>query len=147
MDYLQRQFRLFKFTQLIKKILSNPKLTTYKMQRKSLYQKIVNYYFSKDNPLENKENKILFPIATKQFEDAIKSGRNLDSIKHNLDFLQREFGDYFDQLVQEKVLMPDNDYPPSYSLNHNSSRVYWIIIVMGFATLLWYIVKIFINTN
>ncbi|HDY73016.1 MAG TPA: hypothetical protein ENH86_00380 [Candidatus Jorgensenbacteria bacterium] len=147
MDYLKRQFKLWKFVQILKEILNDLTLATYKLQRRSFYTRIKDYYFSRENPLEDKENKMTFPVATKQFKDAIPNGHNLDSMKRNLDFLQREFGDYFDQLVQEGVLVSDNDYPPSYSLNHNSPKVYWVLGVMSTAALIWGIVKIFVSTE
>lgn len=142
MDYLQKQFRLWKFVQILKRILNDPSLATYKLQRKSFYTRVRDGYFTKETPLEDKENNATFPVATRQFRDAAPNGHNLDSMRRNLDFLRREFGDYFDQLVQEKVLIADNDYPPSYSLNHNSAKVYWIIGAMASASFLWGIVKI-----
>ena len=147
MDYLQRQFRLRKFVQILKKILSDSGLATHKLQRRTFYTRVKDYYFSKENPLNDKGNKIIFPIATQQFKGAIPNGHNFDSMKQNLDFLQREFGDYFDQLVQESVIIPDSDYPSSFSLNHNSPKVYWVLGVMSAAALVWGIVKIFISTE
>lgn len=148
MNYLQRQYRLRKFIQLLKIILSDKNLATDRMPKNMFLDKVKEVYFSKNEPLQNKENKLLFPRATNQFVKSINNGHTIDSMRQNLnDFLDSEFGDYFNDLEDKKVLIPNGDNPPSYRLNHNSVMVYWIIGVGIILSFLWKFFEMFISKN
>ncbi len=148
MNYLHRQYKLRKFVQLLKYILSDKNLATDRMPKNTFLEKVKEVYFLKNEPLQNKENKLLFPRATNQFIESINNGHNIDSMRQNLnDFLDSEFGDYFNDLEDKKVLIPNGDNPPSYRLNHNSAWVYWIIGVGIILSFLWKFFEMFISKN
>jgi len=141
MDYLERQYRLWHFVQLLKQILKDPNLATHKLQKQAFYKKITEYYFSKANPLADKKNKLMFPVATKQFKEAEQKGHNFDTMRKNLDFLKREFEDYFEELIKREIVNSDGDNPESYSLNRTSFMVYWEIVVLASLRFLWKIIS------
>ncbi len=148
MTYFKRQYKLRKFIQLIKEILSYNDLATDRVQKNSFFERVKNIYFSKDDPLNDKNNLAVFPKATKNFNDSLANGHNIDSMKNNLgDFLKSEFDDYFDDLVDKKVLIPNTDNPPAYRLNHNSAMVYWIIGVGIILSFLWELFEIFFSKS
>jgi len=143
MDYFKRQYQLRKFVKLLKLILNEERLATDRMPRNIFYERIKDIYFQEQSPLESRCNKVVFPRATRQFNESVKSGHTLDSMKRNLDFLKAEFDSYFDDLVDKNVLISNNDRPPSFRLNYNSAMVYWIIGLGTFIGLVWQIVKLF----
>ncbi|GEM_PF-6535698 len=143
MDYLQRQYRIHKFVQLLKSILSDRSLATDRMPKDAFYERTRDTFFQESNPLESKRNKAIFPRATRQFSEAIENRHTFDSMRNNLDFLRAEFDDYFDDLVDRKVLASNSDRPPSFRLNYNSAMVYWIIGLGIFVGFIWRIAKMF----
>lgn len=143
MDYLQRQYRLRKFVQLLKLILSDANLVADRMPKDAFYERTKSVYFQEPSPLESKRNKAIFPRATRQFNESVENGHTLVSMQNNLDFLRAEFDDYFDDLADKKILIPNNDRPSSFRLNHNSAMVYWIIALGIFVGFVWQIAKMF----
>lgn len=143
LKYLQRQCKLRGFVQLLKSILSDKNLATDRMPNNIFFEKVKEVYFSKNNYLQNKENKFLFPRATNQFINSINNGHTIDSMKNDLNFLETEFNDYFNDLKDKKVLIPNKDNPSAYRLNHNSAMVYWIIGVGVIFSFLWKLFEIF----
>lgn len=139
MEYISRQYRLWNFVRLLKFILSDPNLATHKLQKQAFYKKVTEYYFSGEKPLDDKKNILIFPVATEQFKKAEQKGHNLDTMKNNLEFLTREFNDYFDELIERQIIKSDGDNPESYSLNRTSFMVYWEI---GLFAILKFIYKI-----
>lgn len=108
------------------------------MQRDSYLEKVKCSYFSKIRPLENKNNKAVFPRATSQFIEAMGNGHTIDSMRKNLnDLLNSEFDSYFDDLIDKKVLISNHDNPLIYRLNHNSVMVYWILGIGVIMNFLW----------
>lgn len=146
MEYLHRQYKLQKFVQLLKFILSDANLATDRMPRDAFYERVKNVYFQESNPLESKRNQAIFPRATRQFNDSIQNGHTIESMRNNLDFLRAEFDDYFDNLVDRNILISNNNNLPSFRLNHNSAMVYWVIGLGIFAGFVWQIVKMFYPT-
>lgn len=142
MDYFKRQYRLWRFVQAIKLLFSNPNLATHELQKVALYGGIKNQFFSKTDPLNDGENRAIFPVAVAQFKEALTNGHRIESMKRDLDFLQREFDSYFEELVQDRVLLANKSYPPSYRLNHKSSRVYWALGLMAATAFIW---KVFLT--
>ena len=87
MPYLQRQYKLQKFVGLLKFILSDKNLATDRIPKSAFFEKVKNIYFSKNEPLQDRKNKTIFPKATMQFTESLSNGHNIDSMKNNLNFL------------------------------------------------------------
>lgn len=128
---------------MLRLVLSDGNLATDRMSRDSFCEGVENAYFQELRPLESRRNKAVFPRATKQFIESVRNGHTPASMRDNLGFLQSEFGDYFDDLVDKKVLISDNDNPPAFRLNHNSAMVYWVVGLGIFCGFVWKVAKIF----
>lgn len=144
MNYLKRQYNIWYFTRMLLRIYENFHLANNYISRNQLYKKIVRDYFSKNSPLNNKENIAAFPWATKNFKDSIKNGHTLESMENNLEFLKKEFDSYFEELLERKIIKADDDISsPQYFLNRTSPMVYWELGILNFTKFLWNFLNLF----
>lgn len=143
MNYLKRQYSLWHFVSRLKQIYDDPNLANNYISRNQLYKKIVRGFFSRKNPLEDKENKLIFNWGTKEFKDSLKNGHNLESMENNLEFLKKEFDNFFEELLEKEVIKADDDpYSPQYFLNRTSPIVYWELGILNFTKIIWQLISI-----
>lgn len=131
MQYIKRQYSLQIFIAKIKKIFEDNDIATNYLSRQALYRKIKVDYFGKIDPLNDKKNNSAFPTATKNFKIAQNKGHNLESMENNLDFLDKEYDSYIDELIDSGVLREKRNAPQEYYLNRLSPRVYWEIFIIS----------------
>lgn len=143
MNYFKRQFNLWYFMRKVVRIFDDPQLANNYLSRNQLYRKVVWDYFAKNNPLENKENKSAFPWGTNEFIKSQKNGHNLESMENNLDFLQKEYDSYFEELLGRGIIKANDDIPPQYFLNRNSPMVYWELGILNLTKIIWEFISIF----
>ena len=143
MNYLRRQYSLWYFARRIREIYDDPNLANNYLSKNQIYKKIVRDYFVRQNPLGDKENQATFPWGTKEFKNSEKNGHNLESMEGNLDFLQKEFDSYFEELLERSILKERQDSPLQYFLSRTSPVVYYEIAILNLGKFIWSITNMF----
>lgn len=127
----------------IKRILKEKNLATFKLQKRDLINRLNNYFWDKSRGISGFWNKIIYKKQIRFLNDAItNNGHTLESCRRNLaENLNNRTDELVTRLIDQDLLRPDDDTPPSYYVVHISTwRVFvlfkWIIIqviFLGFA--------------
>lgn len=102
------QLQLEKFKKIVINLYNNDNLACHYLSKSLIFKAIKLRYFSKKDPLYNDENLLLYPSATKQFQQAIKNGHSLKSCEKDLNFLKKEFNKFFEALKYKRILLVRN---------------------------------------
>jgi len=127
----------------IKKILKDENLTTYKLQKRDIIQRLNNYFWDKAGGLNGFWNKRIYKRQVEFLNAAIQNnGHTIESCRNNLaENLNNRTDELVTHLINQDLLRADTDTPPSYYLVHVSVWRFfvlfkWIIVQVIFLGLL-----------